>query len=74
MADVQKRPTVTQKTDDNEELLVTRESVLNELKSKLEQRFNSLRAQAEHTVSIWERYELDIILKELKVIYDTILK
>lgn len=40
----------------------------------LEQRFDTLRSQAESTTNVWERYEISILLKELKYIYEEIFK
>lgn len=57
----------------NNSLLVTRESVLEDIRNTLEQRFNELRTQAQNTTNVWERYEIEIILKELKHVYNNII-
>lgn len=60
--------------ENNVNLYDTPEKVIEKLKAALEERFNKLRAQATQTTNIWERYEIDIVLKELKYIYENILK
>jgi flagellin-like hook-associated protein FlgL len=57
----------------NNSLLVTRESVLEDIRNTLEQRFNELRTQAQNTTNVWDRYEIEIILKELKHVYNNII-
>lgn len=38
----------------------------------IETHFNTLRDQATATTNVWERYEISVILKELKEIYSEI--
>ena len=58
----------------NNSLLVTRESVLEDIRDAMEQRFNELRTQAQNTSNVWDRYEIEIILQELKYVFNNIIK
>lgn len=69
-----KKPTSTQKVEDNVETLVTRKSVVDDIKSKVEQRFNELRDQAMASTNVWDHHDIDVALKELKFVYESLLK
>lgn len=74
MAQSTTKPTATQKVEDKVETLVTRESVVEDIKSKLEQRFNELRNQAMMSTNVWDHHDIDVVLKELKFVYENLLK
>lgn len=62
------------KTDNNVEQLTTKKEVLEAIRNALEQRFNKLRDEAQMTTNVWDRHDIECALKELKFIYENILK
>ena len=64
----------TPKDEGSNNTLVEREEVLNDIRKALEERFNNLREQAEKASSIWMRYDIDVVLKELKYLYENVIK
>ena len=66
--------TKTQKNDSHDFINDLPIDDLEMARNKLEQHFNELHHQAESTTNVWERYEISILLKELKYIYEEILK
>ena len=69
-----KKPTATPKAEDNVETLVRREEVIEGLKNELERRFNELRDQAMTSTNVWDHHDIDVVLKELKFVYENILR
>lgn len=62
------------KTDNNVEQLTTEKEVLEAIRNALEQRFNKLRDEAQMTTNVWDRHDIECALKELKFVYENILK
>ena len=62
------------KTDNNVEPLTTKKEVLEVIRNELEQRFNKLRDEAQMTTNVWDRHDIECALKELKFVYENILK
>lgn len=62
------------KTDNNVEQLATKKEVLEGIRNALEQRFNKLRDEAQMTTNVWDRHDIECALKELKFVYENILK
>ena len=71
----------TEKVTSNEPKLDTnkiyndvKESVLNDLKGKLAERFNQLKEASDNTTNVWVRHDLQTAMNELKYVFDNILK
>lgn len=46
-----------------------KESLLNDLKTRLNQRFEEIKKVRDSTDNIWVRYDLTVVLNEIKEIY-----